>query len=130
MQPEWYDRMTEEQQNSFREMLQEAEDNYMILLDNWDNRKPDKRFKTGFKGNPQTPQQAREVLPLCTATEIVHTAFASDWRHFFDLRLFGKTGAPHPNMKQLAELMEVEARMQGIWDDIMSYKSKFEDEEK
>lgn len=76
------------------------------------------------------PQQAREVLPLCTATEIVHTAFASDWRHFFDLRLFGKTGAPHPNMKQLAELMEVEARMQGIWDDIMSYKSKFEDEEK
>ena len=65
------------------------------------------------------PQQAREVLPLCTATEIVHTAFASDWKHFFDLRLFGKTGAPHPNMKQLAELMKIEAEKQGVWEDIM-----------
>ena len=72
------------------------------------------------------PQQAREVLPLCTATEIVHTAFASDWRFFFDLRLFGNTGKPHPNMLQLAELMKAEAEKQGIWDDIMKYPSKFE----
>lgn len=73
-----------------------------------------------------SPQQAREVLPLCTATETVHTAFASDWRHFFDLRLFGKTGAPHPNMKQLAELMKAEAEKQSVWDDIMKQPSKFE----
>ena len=72
------------------------------------------------------PQQAREVLPLCTATEIIHTAFASDWRHFFDLRLFGKTGAPHPNMLHLAELMQAEAIKAGIWEDIMSKPSKFE----
>ena len=72
------------------------------------------------------PQQAREVLPLCTASEIVHTAFASDWRHFFDLRLFGKTGKPHPNMLQLATLMKEEAEKQGIWEDIMKQPSKFE----
>ena len=72
------------------------------------------------------PQQAREVLPLCTATEIVHTAFASDWRHFFDLRLFAKTGNPHPNMLQLARLMQAEAEKACIWDDIMKYPSKFD----
>lgn len=72
------------------------------------------------------PQQAREVLPLCTATEIVHTAFASDWRHFFDLRLFAKTGNPHPNMLLLAQLMKAEAEKAGIWDDIMKQPSKFE----
>ena len=72
------------------------------------------------------PQQAREILPLCTASEIVHTAFASDWRFFFDLRLFGKTGAPHPNMLHLAKLMKAEAEKQGIWEDIMKYPSKFE----
>lgn len=67
------------------------------------------------------PQQAREVLPLSTATEIIHTAFASDWKHFFDLRLYGKTGASHPNMKQLAELMKEEAEKAHIWEDIIKY---------
>lgn len=89
--------------------LKNAEVSYMLLTE-----------KYGW-----SPQQAREVLPLCTATEIVHTAFASDWRHFFDLRLFGKTGAPHPNMLQLATLMKEEAEKQGIWNDIMSKPSKF-----
>lgn len=51
------------------------------------------------------PQQAREVLPLCTATEAVYTAFESDWNHFFDLRYFESTGKVHPNMKELTTLM-------------------------
>ncbi len=92
----------------FMDSIFRAEKGYMSLLD---------------KG--WSPQQARETLPLCTATEIVHTAFASNWRHFFDLRLFGKTGAPHPNMLQLATLMKEEAEKQGIWNDIMSKPSKF-----
>lgn len=54
-----------------------------------------------------TPQQARVVLPLDTKTELVHTAFASDWKHFFNLRALGTTGAPHPSAKELAQpLME------------------------
>lgn len=64
------------------------------------------------------PQQAREVLPLCTATEIIHTAFVSDWKHFFDLRYFGKTGAPHPNMVELTGLMAKEADKHGIWNEL------------
>ena len=64
------------------------------------------------------PQQARETLPLCTATEIIHTAFVSDWKHFFDLRYFGTTGKPHPNMVELSTLMKEEAEKFGIWDNI------------
>lgn len=51
-----------------------------------------------------TPQQARQSLPLNTKTTLVHTAFESDWKHFFDLRVLGTTGAPHPNMKKVAEI--------------------------
>ena len=49
------------------------------------------------------PQQARTVLLLDTKTELIHTAFESDWKHFFDLRAIGTTGAPHPSAKELAE---------------------------
>ncbi len=48
------------------------------------------------------PQEARAVLPLDTHTELVHTAFVTDWLHFFDLRAKGTTGAPHPDAKALA----------------------------
>lgn len=33
------------------------------------------------------------------------TGFESDWKHFFDLRLYGKTGKPHPDMEYLAKLI-------------------------
>ena len=81
--------------------LEVSENNYMELL------------KQGWQ-----PQQAREVLPLCTATEIIHTAFASDWKHFFNLRYFGTTGKPHPNMVELSTLMKEEAKRNQIWNDI------------
>ena len=54
------------------------------------------------------PQQAREVLNLSTKTELVHTAFAKDWKHFFELRALGTTGAPHPSAKELAEPLMME----------------------
>lgn len=72
-----------------------------------------------------TAQEARQVLPNALKTEICMTGFASDWRYFFDLRLFGKTGAPHPDMKLLAEKAKKEAEKVGIWEDIMKYSSKF-----
>lgn len=49
-----------------------------------------------------TPQQARQVLPNALKTEICMTGFESDWKHFFDLRYYGKTGKPHPDMQELA----------------------------
>ena len=55
-----------------------------------------------------SPQQARRILPLDTATTIYHTAFESDWKDFMDKRWAGKAGKPHPDMilitKQLKEL--------------------------
>ena len=50
-----------------------------------------------------TPQQAREVLPLATKCDMVMTGFVSDFQHFFDLRVRGITGTPHPDAKALAE---------------------------
>lgn len=52
------------------------------------------------------PQQARDVLPLSTVTEAVYTAFQEDWKVFIDMRFKGTTGAPHPEMKELASLVE------------------------
>ena len=48
-------------------------------------------------------QQARRVLPLDLHTELVHTAFVKDWKHFLDLRSKGTTGKPHPDMKLVAD---------------------------
>ena len=63
----------------------------------------------------RSPQEARTVLPLDTRTELVHTAFVSDWKHFFDLRALGTTGKPHPDAKVLAEpLMEEFKRLKLI----------------
>jgi len=63
----------------------------------------------------RTAQEARVVLPLDTRTELVHTAFIEDWKHFFDLRALGTTGKPHPDAKVLAEpLMEEFKRLKLI----------------
>ena len=83
--------------------LQTAEDTYFNLLKQWDEKVPDKRYKSGFRNNPWTPQQARAVLPNALKTELVMTGFVDDWNHFFDLRARGTTGAPHPQAKELAE---------------------------
>lgn len=60
------------------------------------------------------PQQAREVLPLCTKSELVMTGFESDWKRFFDLRLYGTTGKPHPDMLILAQLIKDAFKKNGI----------------
>lgn len=50
-----------------------------------------------------TAQQAREILPLNTKTQVVHTAFVDDWDHWIDLRSNGVSGVPHPMAKELAD---------------------------
>lgn len=62
------------------------------------------------------PQEARVILPLDTNTELVHTAFVSDWKHFFDLRALGTTGAPHPDAKILAGPLYEEFKERGYID--------------
>ena len=66
--------------------LNNAEKDYLDLID------------SGWKA-----QQARDILPLATATEVNHCAFVSDWKHFFSLRSShaGATGM-HPDMDYIA----------------------------
>ena len=70
------------------EMLENVESTYNFMINN------------GWK-----PQQAATVLPNALKTELIMTGFADDtgWKHFFDLRAKGTTGAPHPQAKELAE---------------------------
>lgn len=51
-----------------------------------------------------TPQMARAVLPTEIKTEVVITTNHAEWKHFFNLRSKGTTGAPHPNMKMVADI--------------------------
>ena len=53
-----------------------------------------------------TAQQAREILPLNTKTQVVHTAFDDDWNHYIDLRSKAVSGAPHPMAKRLAIMVD------------------------
>ena len=63
----------------------EAESNYLRFLENgW------------------TPQQARQILPLSTKVQTIHTAFESDWAEFISLRADACSGSVHPNMKVIA----------------------------
>lgn len=91
VQPNAYDEENKEwslttQEYFYLNSLFEAEDNYLCLT------------RMGW-----TPQQAREVLPLATKTQLVHTAFGRDWQHFIALRSDGVSGAPHPNAKILGD---------------------------
>ena len=124
--PSWFPEANMQQQEAFMQIMKATEDYYMALLGQWDERKPDARFKTGFKGNPLTPQQARQVLPNALKTEVCMTGFASDWRFFFDLRFYGKTGKPHPDMELLASKARSEFVKAGLWDNIITCPTKFD----
>ena len=91
----------------FLDSLAHSEVAYQELLNKWDNRIHDKRFRTGYRGNPLTPQQARTVLPMCTKSEAVMTGFYDDWIHLFDLRcsFIASTGKPHPQASELADTL-------------------------
>lgn len=111
-------------ENYFKIVLEEirTEKTLMHPIDYWyfsmlvSNYNYNKLIETGW-----VAQQARTVLTLSTKSDIVYTAFASDWKHFFDLRLYGTTGKPHPDMLYLAEKIRDEFTENGIFDDIMSY---------
>ena len=50
------------------------------------------------------PQEARDTLPLATATTVMYTGFVSDWKHFFELRT---SAGAHPDARAIAiPLME------------------------
>lgn len=73
------------------------------------------------------PQQASLMLPLDTKTTSVHTAFASDWAHLFNLRALGTTGAPRPSAKEVAwPLMEEFLNNEWIINEMIDYQKYIE----
>ena len=78
----YYDNLEIADQLAFINRMSEYEGNYL------------NRISRGWK-----PEDAREFLPLCTATEVVYTYNVREWRHIIDLRYYGITGKSHPNAK-------------------------------
>lgn len=91
IKPYWYDQYKEE----FESSCQYYEDTYMMAIE------------SGLKA-----QEARELLPLCTKTELVMTAFVSDWEHFCSLRT---ATSAHPQARELAIGVQSEFKMRGFF---------------
>lgn len=72
----------------FLDQLAQSERAYMVLL------------RDGAK-----PQEARDALPLATATTVMYTGFVSDWKHFFELRT---SAGAHPDARAIATPLEEE----------------------
>lgn len=85
IKPYWFDSASTDKKISFKYSLKNSEGIYKHLIE------------AGLK-----PQEARGVLPNATKTEIVMTAPMYEWQHFLNLRYFGTTGAPHPDIKNIA----------------------------
>ena len=123
--PSWIDRNREpntEAEIAWLDAMKKAESAYLDMV----NGITRKGIVVMPADEKLTPQQARDVLPNATKTELIMTGFSSDWRFLMDLRLFGKTGAPHPDMKDLMQKAQKAMQEAGIWEDIMSKPSKFE----
>lgn len=93
IRPAGYENWHENVRNAFEDTLRECETRYNELT------------RPGLSGKaPLTPQQARALLPNALKTEIVVTGNDAEWQHFFNLRSRGLTGAPHPDMKVVADM--------------------------
>ena len=68
----------------------------------------------------RTPQEARDVLPTSLKTTLWMTANIREWRHFLKLRAAGTTGAPHPQMVEVAMplLLELQKALPELFGDI------------
>ena len=70
--------------------------NELVLLDSL---KQGERHYMVMMRNGAKPQEARDVLPLATATTVMYTGFLSDWEHFFELRT---SNGAHPDARAIA----------------------------
>ena len=87
IKPAGYDDWSMDMKQHFEGALREAEQYYNRLI-----------------MDGASAQQARAVLPNAVKTEIIVTGNDAEWQHFFNLRSKGTTGAPHPDMKIVADL--------------------------
>lgn len=85
IRPTDFDNWNDEAKNTYTKSLIIAEQGYLNMI------------KNGCK-----PQEARSLLPTSIKTEVVMTCNIKRWKHFFNLRVIGTTGCPHPDMKKVA----------------------------
>ncbi len=113
--PEWVKLSEEPSDSSLPSLASKVAEGTATEYENWlfANMAAEKAYMN-LIAQGRKPQEARVVLPLDTNTELVHTAFVSDWKHFFDLRALGTTGAPHPDAKILAEPLYEEFKMSDV----------------
>ena len=83
IEPYWYEDADSISQDLFKSNLEIASVSYRALIN-----------------NKMMAQQAREVLPLATKTELVMTGTVSQWKAFLKLRL---DKAAHPDMRIVAQ---------------------------
>lgn len=82
IKPTWWHELGTTHKQDFEIFLEHCEEQYLEFMDQ------------GWK-----PQQARQVLPNATKTELVMTGFESDWEHFLSLRTSKNA---HPDAQQLS----------------------------
>lgn len=70
-----------------------------FIEDTWCDEELLRQIEYWYINSYLKPQEKRNMLPLCTKTELVMTGFVSDWEHFFELRT--PTNA-HPQAQELA----------------------------
>ena len=76
-------------EREFYRSLEDAERHYMVLRTNYN----------------WSAEKARKVLPLDVATTFIQCGFEKDWDNFFNQRVLGTTGTPHPDAKEIAEMI-------------------------
>lgn len=66
----------------------------------------------------ETPQEARDILPIGLKTEIVTTANLREWRHIFWLRAVNERAHPQIREVMLPLLAELQQRIPLVFDDV------------
>lgn len=87
--PYYYDDLPIQEQLAFINRMNDYEMNYIA------------RVQRGWK-----PEDAREFLPLCTATEVVYTYSYEEWKDIIDKRVYNSTGKAHPNATIICKMIE------------------------
>lgn len=78
----------------------------------------------GLIKNGLSPQDAREVLPLCTKSELMMCGFVEDWSDFLNKRtsIIAATGKPHPDLCKLTDKLYEELMSKGLLQNIAKYR--------
>lgn len=85
-----------------------------FIKDDWTDERLLHEIELNYLSSPLKAQEKRNILPLCTKTELVMTGFICDWRHFFSLRCASNA---HPQARELSVPLKEEFIKRGYIDE-------------